>query len=412
MARKTDIPRIQNPPSGDGHHITSRYMTATELAERDARQKSYDDMLARQQAYEDRFVRLPQQLGQSSSMGCVFAKSCNLPDGVINHDNPAGFIPIEKLADYGKFSLLGGRERDEAGNIPLKKISGSALPHSFGTLILGGAGAAGSGAAASGAGVVTTGVVAGALAGIVALLWPSTLGDSSLYSEEQLKSLKEGRTRVRLHIEQQANGTLKAYGYNTQKRSDWEMIPVVQFVAQGSQQVADFGNGVTLIWTPAVDPLSTSGIPPLEGAPQAPQIWIYPPTPAADNIIVNPIYPPEYKDFILVFPADSGIKPLYIVFSLRFVAARYHGKTDTPVKSKGPENGQEALGNSVQVKPTSERRIGIDPKTNEFVVFDHTGGDDYHGHVRAWNKLHQDMKNVLIKAKKADTKGNILGAKQ
>ncbi|RON33318.1 hypothetical protein BK664_25770 [Pseudomonas brassicacearum] len=57
-------------------------------------------------------------------------------------------------------------------------------------------------------------------------------------------------------------------------------------------------------------------------------------------------------------------------------------------------------------------RIGIDPKTNEFVVFDHTGGDDYHGHVRAWNKLHQDMKNVLIKAKKADTKGNILGAKQ
>ncbi len=38
MARKTDIPRVQNPPSGDGHHITSRYMTATELTERDARQ--------------------------------------------------------------------------------------------------------------------------------------------------------------------------------------------------------------------------------------------------------------------------------------------------------------------------------------------------------------------------------------
>lgn len=41
----------------------------------------------------------------------------------------------------------------------------------------------------------------------------------------------------------------------------------------------------------------------------------------------------------------------------------------------------------------------------------HTGGDDYHGHVRAWNKLHQDMKNVLIKSKKTDTKGNIPGAK-
>lgn len=71
MARKTGTPRVQNPPSGDGHHITSRYMTATELAERDARQKSYDDMLARQQAYEDRFVRQPQQLGQSSSIACI-----------------------------------------------------------------------------------------------------------------------------------------------------------------------------------------------------------------------------------------------------------------------------------------------------------------------------------------------------
>jgi hypothetical protein len=412
MARKTDIPRVQNPPSGDGHHITSRYMTASELAERDARQKSYDDILARQQAYEDRFVRQPQQLGQSSSMGCVFAKSCNLPDGVINHDSPAGFVPVEKLTDYGKFSLLGGRERDAAGNIPLKKISGSALPAALGTLLLGGVGTAGTGTGAAGAGVVSAGVAAGALAGMVALLWPSNLGDSSLYTEEQLHSLEKGRTRVRLHVEQQADGTLKGYGYNTQKRRDWEMIPVVRFKSQGSQQVADFGDGITLIWTPAVDPSSTSGIPPLETAPQAPQIWIYPPTEQADNIIVNPIYPPEYKDFILVFPADSGIKPLYIVLTLEFDAASYHGKTDTPVKSKGPANGQDALDNSVQVKPTSPRRIGVDPDTQEIVVFDRTGGDVYHGHVRPWDKLHQDMKNALIKAGKTDHKGNIQGVKK
>ncbi|MGF6110468.1 S-type pyocin domain-containing protein [Pseudomonas frederiksbergensis] len=412
MARKTDIPRVQNSPSGDGHHVTSRYMTATELAERDARQKSYDDMLARQQAYEARLVRPPLQQDKNA-LGCVFAKSCNLPDGVINHDDPAGFIPVEKLSDYGKFSLLGGRERDAAGNIRLQKISGSPLPSSLGTLLLGRSAATNSAkVAVRGTGIVTAGVAAGALVGMVALLWPSSLGDSSLYTEEQLNSLKEGRTRVRLHIEQQADGTLKGYGYNTQKRGDWEMIPVVQFVAQDSQQVADFGNGVTLIWTPAIDPSSTSGIPPLEGAPQAPQIWIYPPTPAADSIIVNPIYPPDYKDFILVFPPDSGIKPLYIVLALEFDAASYHGKTDTPVKSKGPANGQEALDNSVQVKPTSPRRVGVDPETKEFVVFDRTGGDVYHGHVRPWDKLHQDMKNALIKAKQVDNKGNISGAKK
>jgi hypothetical protein len=256
--------------------------------------------------------------------GCVFAKSCNLPDGIIDHNNSGGYIPTDLISQYGEFALLGGRETDEKGNILLKKISG-ALPASLGTLLLSGGAAATAGGVSCGglctAGTVasgaTSGVAAGALAGVVALLWPSSLGDSSLYTQEQLQSLKEGRTRVRLHVEQQADGSLKGYGYNTQKRRDWEMIPVVQFVARGSQQVADFGDGVTLIWTPAVDPSSTSGIPPLEAAPQAPQIWIYPPTEQADNIIVSPIYPDTYKDFILVFPAGSGVQPLYIVMNVR-----------------------------------------------------------------------------------------------
>ena len=259
-----------------------------------------------------------------AARGCVFAKSCTLPDGTINSISPGGAIPTDPVSQYGEFALLGGRETDAQGNIPLKKISGT-LPASLGTLLLGGVatatasgvscgGLCAAGAVASGA---TTGVAAGALVGVVALLWPSSLGDSSLYTEEQLQSLKEGRTRVRLTVEQQADGTLKGYGYNTQKRRDWEMIPVVQFVAQGSQQVADFGDGVTLIWTPATDPSSTLGTPALEGAPQAPQIWIYPPTKQADNIIVSPIYPDAYKDFILVFPADSGVQPLYIVMNVR-----------------------------------------------------------------------------------------------
>jgi hypothetical protein len=278
----------------------------------------------------------PKEDAKPNSLGCVFAKSCDLPDGVIDHKKPAGFIPVEKVANFGELAILGGRETDAQGNIPLKKVSGS-LPATLGTLMLGGAaataagvscgglctaGVAGAGAAVSGGsaatgGAITAGVALGGLLGMVSLLVPGSLGDSSLYTEEQLQSLKEGRTRLRIHVEQQADGTLKGYGYNTQSRTDWEMIPVVQFVQEGSQQVADFGDSVTLIWTPAVDPSSTSGIPPLEAAPQAPQIWIYPPSEKADNIIVNPIYPPEYKDFILVFPADSGVQPLYIVMNVR-----------------------------------------------------------------------------------------------
>jgi hypothetical protein len=75
------------------------------------------------------------------------------------------------------------------------------------------------------------------------------------------------------------------------------------------------GEGVELIWTPAVDGSDILGIPALEAAPQAPHIWVYPPTRAADGILVNPVYPPDYRDFILVFPVGTGVKPLYVVLN-------------------------------------------------------------------------------------------------
>lgn len=319
MAAKNLFPSTLGCNGIDGNR---RHAEATEEA-----QAAWDRTLAanaRNEREADARRNSIKKQDEVAARGCVFAKSCTLPDGTINSISPGGAIPTDPVSQYGEFALLGGRETDAQGNIPLKKISGT-LPASLGTLLLGGVatatasgvscgGLCAAGAVASGA---TTGVAAGALVGVVALLWPSSLGDSSLYTEEQLQSLKEGRTRVRLTVEQQADGTLKGYGYNTQKRRDWEMIPVVQFVAQGSQQVADFGDGVTLIWTPATDPSSTLGTPALEGAPQAPQIWIYPPTEQADNIIVSPIYPDAYKDFILVFPADSGVQPLYIVMNVR-----------------------------------------------------------------------------------------------
>ncbi|ROL84816.1 S-type pyocin domain-containing protein [Pseudomonas chlororaphis] len=308
MARNR-LPPIKNPPSGDGHHVTYRDITPSEQAEQEARQHAYERMLARQQAHADSLASPPRK--QQAMAGCTFTKSCKLPDGVMDYLSPSGAIPTDAIKDYGELVLLGGRGADATGNIPLKKISG-ALPSALGSLALGG-----EAVASAGVGAATGGVVAGALAGVVAMLWPSSLGDSALYTPEQLDALKEGRTRVRLHLEQRPDGTLKGYGYNTQKQRGWEMVPVVHFAAEGQQQVADFGDGVTLIWTPAEDPSSTSGIPPLEAAPQAPHIWIFPPTEQADTIIVNPIYPPEYKDFILVFPPGSGVRPLYIVLSVR-----------------------------------------------------------------------------------------------
>lgn len=94
---------------------------------------------------------------------------------------------------------------------------------------------------------------------------------------------------------------------------------------------------------------------------------------------------------------------------MEFEGADYHGTIDNAVKSRGPVNGQDALDLSVQVKSTSPRRVGIDYETGDFVVFDNTINNVYHGHVRAWTDLRPEMQNALQKAGMVDRRGNILG---
>lgn len=308
MAGNKDIPRVQNPPQGDGHHVTYRYMTATELAERDARQNAYDAMLARQEAFE-RSREVAVKKADPVRAGCVFAKSCKLPDAIIDYSSPSGMVPTDSLKDYGDLILLGAREADESGAVPLKKIGATAIPAGFGSLALAGSVFEALPAAVSSAAVAP-------LVGLVALFMPSNLGDSALYTDEQLRGLEQARTRVRLRVEQQADGSLKGYGFYTGKNRDWEMVDVVQFKLRDSRFIADLGEGVELIWTPAVDGSDILGIPAQEAAPQAPHIWVYPPTKAADGILVNPVYPPEYRDFILVFPPGSLVRPVYIVLNV------------------------------------------------------------------------------------------------
>jgi S-type Pyocin/Cytotoxic len=338
VARNKDIPQVKNPPAGDGHHVTWRDMTAAELAEREAGQDAYDAMLARQEAFE-RSREVAAKKPQAVRAGSVFAKSCKLPDAIIDYGNPSGMVPTDSLRDYGELILLGAREADPSGGIPLKKISANAIPVGFGSLAL-------AGSAFEALPALLSSATAAPLVGLVALLMPSSLGDSALYTDEQLSTLKQARTRVRLSVEQQADGGLKGYGFYTGKNRDWEMVDVVQFTARGDRFVADLGEGVELLWTPAVDGSDILGIPALEAAPQAPHIWVYPPTKAADGILVNPVYPPEYKDFILVFPADSGVRPAYVVLSRARDHAYYgHPKTlpafpdAVKVKSKSSVQG-------------------------------------------------------------------------
>lgn len=367
MAGNKDIPRVKNPPSGDGHRVTHRFMTATELAERDARQSAYEAMLARQDAFE-RNLHTVSPTNETARAGCVFAKSCNLPDAIIDYTNPSGMVPTDSLKDYGEIAWLGAREADDDGLLNLQTVSSNTLPTAIGHIALR--------LPARTTVPVLSVAATTAVTALVALFWTPSLGDSALYTEDQLRSLKQARTRVRLRIEQQTDGRLKGYGFYTGKNREWEMVDVVQFALRENRQVADLGEGVELIWTPAVVGSDILGIPALEAAPQAPHIWVYPPTKAADSIIVNPVYPPEYKDFILVFPVGSGVRPVYIVLSVPG-DLKYHpapkGLTAFPEATKAPRKTPLKGGGGLRKRW----------KTPKGIIFE---WDSQHGTVEMYDK--------------------------
>jgi len=86
---------------------------------------------------------------------------------------------------------------------------------------------------------------------------------------------------------------------------------------------------------------------------------------------------------------------------LKYEGSPKHHENAGPGIGDAPTNGQAALSNSLQVNATSPRRGGVDPETGQIVVFDetHPGQGIYHGHVRTWDELTQEMKKALQRAR-------------
>ncbi|MDH1264387.1 S-type pyocin domain-containing protein [Pseudomonas sp. GD03944] len=241
--------------------------------------------------------------------GCVFAKSCNLPDGVIDHSNPGGFVPLEPLKDYGDWAVLATAAAVRAGGTPLQMIGGSTSAVSLGSRI--------GGALSLGLAESAGALAGGAVLGAITLLLPNTslATDSAFYTKEQYQALEVGRTRVRVQIKHLVDGSVDAYGFYTGRNPSWENVPVIAATARGEQFAADIGQGIEVIWTPAADP-NQLGIPALEPAPKLPTIWVYPSAEQADKVLVNPVLPPDYQDAIIWFPA-TDIPAIYVVLSVR-----------------------------------------------------------------------------------------------
>ncbi|MDP4789949.1 MAG: colicin E3/pyocin S6 family cytotoxin [Haliea sp.] len=309
--------------SGDfgGHHCKVCQQQALEAKRRvkppeEDLQGNWDRRVAgdrkAHEAAEARLEASREREARQQELGYIFAKSCNLPDGITNHNNPNGFVPVELLKDYGDWAVLGTAGPLTATAALLNLIDGS----TSGTALaarLGGQLSLGLTEVA-----LTAGVGAGAIVGTIGMLIPNTslAPDSAFYTKEQYAMLSLGSTRVRVHVAQLPDKSVTAYGFYTGKHPDWQKIPVIAATARGDNLVADIGQGVELIWTPAVDPNAVLGIPALEGAPKLPAVWVYPPTEQANKILVNPVHSPDYQDAIIWFPTKPEIAPIYISLSL------------------------------------------------------------------------------------------------
>src|SRR5690554_834167 len=235
----------------------------------------------------------------------VFAKSCTRPSG--DTDSNEG---EEKASNFGTLAMLAPAtvtSPGASGLRPLGLISGSAMRLAKGWAM----------AARIGAGVLST-----AGSAVLLALWPSKLGDSTLYTEEELLEMAEAAIRVRFHLHVDATGNLRVAGYHVNDSAGYkDRVPVAHAKLKGENFEVVVDDDFTLVWYP-----DESGHRPVVSTE-------YPADSGIDpySILVTPIQedgqehsPPGYQrpfedqvELIVRFPKDSGIEPLYLVFQKR-----------------------------------------------------------------------------------------------
>ena len=149
---------------------------------------------------------------------------------------------------------------------------------------------------------------------------PTKMGDGTLHTDEQLRRMSKATTRVRFQFRRDAEGVLQIYGIHTGASGDDSVRTVqVKWNATKTAMEAEL-NGITILWTP---PHSSSGMPPLtypdDSGKQLGTILVHPIPENTDSQIEGlPGDDITTDDCILVFPADTGLKSLYVVYAKPF----------------------------------------------------------------------------------------------
>ncbi|MGP6463009.1 S-type pyocin domain-containing protein [Pseudomonas parakoreensis] len=146
---------------------------------------------------------------------------------------------------------------------------------------------------------------------------PTRMGDGTLHTDEQLRRMSRATTRVRVQFRRDAQGVMQVYGIHSGASGDDSVRTVnVEWNSVKTAMEARL-NGITIVWTPQRGPLGS--MPPLvypEHGEQLNTILVHPIAENIDSQIEGlPGEDITAEDCILVFPADTGLKSLYVVFS-------------------------------------------------------------------------------------------------
>lgn len=155
---------------------------------------------------------------------------------------------------------------------------------------------------------------------IVGML-PAKMGDGTLYTDDELRNLTQATTRVRFQLRRDAEGELQIYGIHSKASGD-DSVRTVQarWNADKSAMEAHL-NGVTILMTPrrgrhgTLEPL----VYPENSDARLGTILVYPIPDDTDSQLEGlPGDDITAEDCILVFPADSGLRSMYVVYARPF----------------------------------------------------------------------------------------------
>ena len=154
--------------------------------------------------------------------------------------------------------------------------------------------------------------------GLVAALWPSQLGDGTLDGNPEFATSDATTMRVRFNMYTDENGKQQIVGIKTGEGSAYgDRVAKREAVQQGQNFIAELDNGITITWTPdgSTDVLTPDTVLPENDQLDVHNIWVRP-IEEHEQEIGTVLYPEEdLAEYIVTFPADAGLSPLYLVFN-------------------------------------------------------------------------------------------------